>query len=545
MLELKGIPASAGIAVGPLHLFKKTVVAGHTSASLLTAEQEQVRFEQAVGQAKQQLDALFEKTTRDLGEEAAMIFDIHKMMLDDLDYLESIAGSIHDLSYTAEHAVKTTSEEFAEMFASMDDETMRARSADILDISHRLLSILSGAEGADNRLECPCVIGAKDLFPSDTMQLEKSQVLAFITELGAKASHSAILARTLGIPAVVGVRGLTGHLEQNMTVIVDGIEGIVLLDPDSETLRRYEARREAYRSQRESLGAYRGRESVTQDGIRIEVCANIGYPADAEAAAENDADGIGLMRSEFLYMDADDFPDEDTQFNAYKTVLAKMDGKRVVVRTLDVGADKVPRYLQLPHEENPALGCRAIRLCLQEPHILRTQLRALLRASVYGKLAIMFPMIGKLEELHQAKALLADCRSELLAAGIPVSEELEVGMMIEVPSAALLSDRFAPEVDFFSLGTNDLTQYTLAADRLNDRVAPLFDYADEAVLRLIEITAKNAHAHGIWCGICGESAGDLSLLPFYAKAGINELSVVPDKVLEVRKAITEMNVSSL
>lgn len=544
MLILKGIPASGGIAIGPLYVYQKKTVTDFAQKSALTPEQEHRRVEDAVAQAKSQLDELYEKTVRDADEAAAQIFDIHKMMLDDLDYVESIAAGIDD-GFTAEHAVNETAQEFSAMLLSMDDETMRARSADVQDISHRLLTILSGADSAAHQLQTASVVGAVDLFPSDTMQLEKAKLLAFVTEQGSKASHSAILARTLGIPAVVGIRGLRNALIKNETVIVDGSTGQLIIAPNEETLCQYREKQESYAKERELLNAYKDRPSITRDGVSIEVCANIAYTADAEAAVENGAEGIGLMRSEFLYMDATDFPDEETQFHAYRTVLTKLEGKRVVVRTLDIGADKVPTYLDLPHEENPALGCRAIRLCLQEEDVLRTQLRALLRASAYGKLAIMFPMISKLQELRRAKEIMAECRTQLETEGVTVSEDLEVGMMVEIPAAALLSDLFAPEVDFFSIGTNDLTQYTLATDRLNERVEPLFDYSDEAVLRLIAMTAKSAHDNGIWCGICGESAGDLELLPFYAKVGIDELSVVPNKVLEVRKAITELDVSAL
>lgn len=544
MYTLTGIPASPGIAIGPIHLYKKAETAAYDDISKLMPEEEHERFTQAVEKAKAELDQLFEKTVREAGEAAAQIFDIHKMMLDDLDYRDSIAEHVHDRGFTAEKAVTDASEEFAEAFASMEDEVMKARSADIRDICQRLMAILSG-ESTGQGLTAPAVIAAPDMFPSDTMQLEKKYVLAFVTEQGSFASHSAILARTLGVPAVVGTPDLLAAVSAGQNVIVDGGTGEIILDPDEATLADYEKRRTAYQAEQEGLNAYRDRESVTKDGVHIEVCANIAYTADADSAMENGAEGVGLMRSEFLYIDAPGSPDEESQFEAYRRVLSRMEGRRVVVRTLDIGADKVPHYLPLDAEENPALGCRAIRLCFAYPDMFRTQLRALLRASVYGRLAIMFPMIGKLEELRRAKGLLEECRQELIREGVPVSDTIEVGMMVEIPSAAILSDLFAAEVDFFSIGTNDLTQYTLAADRLNEKVSGLFDYGDEAVLRLIAHTAESAAKHGIWCGICGESAGDLDLLPFYAKCGIRELSVVPGRILELRRAITQLNVSAL
>lgn len=541
---MTGIPASSGLVTGPVFLYERPTAAAFSTQSDRTAEQEHWRFEQAAEQAKEQLEKLYEKTVRDAGESAAQIFHIHKMMLEDLDWLESISINIYEKGYTAEYAVTCTATEFTEMFSSLEDEVMQARSADVRDLCQRLLAVLSG-KGAGRALTAPRVIAAADMLPSDTMQLEKRHVLAFVTEQGSYASHSAILARTMGIPAVVGVPGLMDALSDGRTVIVDGSRGRVILDPDEETLQTCEARRTAYLKEQEDLRAFRDKESITRDGVRIEVCANIGCVADADSALAQGADGVGLMRSEFLYLDAAELPDEAAQVDAYSQVLRRMNGKRVVVRTLDIGADKVPSYLPLPHEENSALGCRAIRLCFAQPDVFRTQLRALLRASVYGTLAIMFPMISKLEELHRAKAVLKQCQEELRQEGIPFSQNIEVGMMVEVPSAAIMSDRFAAEVDFFSIGTNDLTQYTLAADRLNEKVAALFDYGDEAVLRLVAHTAKSAAAHGIWCGICGESAAKTELLPFYAKAGIRELSVVPGKVLEIRRAVTQLDTTAL
>ena len=544
MITLHGIPASPGVAIGPAWLYQKVQLAAYEELSRLTAQAEQRRFDCAVQEARAQLDRLYEKTVREAGEAAAQIFDIHKMMMEDLDYLESVEDNITNQLYTAEHAVACAGQEFAEMFASMDDEVMRARSADIRDITQRLLQVLTG--GQSQALKESSVVCAHDLFPSDTMQLEREHVMAFVTELGSHVSHSAILARTMGIPAVVGVGGLVEALSAaSGTVVVDGSQGLVILDADEQTLADYSARRQAYLREQTDLQVYRDLPSRTKDGLELEICANIAYVTDADNAAAVRADGVGLMRSEFLYMNADSAPDEDTQFAAYRAVLEKLEGKRVVVRTLDIGADKVPPWLPLPPEENPAMGWRAVRMCLDHRDMFRTQLRALLRASHYGRLAIMFPMIGDLDQLRRAKALLAECRRELEAEQVPLARDIEVGMMVEVPSAAILADQFAQEVDFFSIGTNDLTQYTLAADRLNDKVADLFDSSHPAVLRLIQNTAQAAAARGIWCGICGESAGNEALLPFYIKAGVRELSVVPGKVLELRRALSAIDASTL
>lgn len=544
MITLQGIPASPGVAIGPAWLYQKIQLNTYDEQSRLTAEAERQRFDAAVEQARSQLDELYKKTAREAGEAAAQIFDIHRMMMEDLDYLESVEDNITNQLYTAEHAVACTGREFAEVFAAMEDEVMQARSADIRDITQRLLQVLSG--GQSTALERSSIVCAHDLFPSDTMQLERGLIMAFATELGSHVSHSAILARTMGIPAVVGVSGLTEALSGiEGSIVVDGSQGLVILDPDQQTLTDYAARRETHLQERMSLEVYRDRPSRTRDGLELEICANIAYVTDAENAAAVNADGVGLMRSEFLYMNVDRAPDEETQFEAYRAVLEKMGGKRVVVRTLDIGADKVPSWLPLPPEENPAMGWRAVRMCLDHPDMFRTQLRALLRASYYGRLAIMFPMIGDLEQLRRAKALLEECRRELEKEQVPMADKIEVGMMVEIPSAAILADQFAPEVDFFSIGTNDLTQYTLAADRLNDKVADLFDAAHPAVLRLIQHTAQAAAAHGIWCGICGESAGNEKLLPFYIKAGIGELSVVPGKVLELRRALSGIDSSFL
>lgn len=543
MITLHGIPASPGVAIGPAWLYQKAQLATYEEHSRLSVQEERARFQDAAQTARSQLDRLYEKTCQEASEAAAQIFDIHKMMMEDLDYLELVEDNIARQLYTAEHAVACAGQEFADMFAAMEDEVMCARSADVRDITQRLLQVLGGVDS--RQLDCASVVCAHDLFPSDTMQLDRKLVMAFVTELGSHVSHSAILARTMGIPAVVGVAGLTAALEAaEDTIIVDGSQGVVILNADAQTLVDYSDRRRAYQQERQGLEAYRNQPSRTQDGLELEICANIAYVSDADNAAAVNADGVGLMRSEFLYMNADSAPDEETQLAAYRAVLEKLPGKRIVVRTLDIGADKVPSWLPLPPEENPAMGWRAIRMCLDHREMFRTQLRALLRASCYGRLAIMFPMIGDLEQLRAAKALLEECRQELLMQQIPVAD-VEVGMMVEIPSAAILADVFAQEMDFFSIGTNDLTQYTLAADRLNDKVADLFDASHAAVLRLIQHTAQAAAEHGIWCGICGESAANEALLPFYIKAGIRELSVVPGKVLELRKALSGICAASL
>ena len=532
-----------GIAIGKLKIYKKKDTAISTAPVADTAA-ELERFEAARQKAIEQQTALYEKALAEAGEDIAEVFNIHAMMLDDDDFVDAIKEIINGQHMCAEYAVKKAGDNQAAVFAAMDDPYLQARSADVRDITQRLLQVLSG--GQSQTLEHSSVVCAHDLFPSDTMQLERGLIMAFVTELGSHVSHSAILARTMGIPAVVGVNGLTEALSGAAgTIVVDGSQGLVILNADEQTLADYTARREAYMQEQMGLDAYRNRPSRTLDGLELEICANIAYVSDADNAAAVNADGVGLMRSEFLYMNADSAPDEETQLAAYRAVLEKLAGKRIVVRTLDIGADKVPFWLPLPPEENPAMGWRAVRMCLDHQNMFRTQLRALLRASCYGRLAIMFPMIGDLDQLRRAKALLEECRRELEKEQIPVAENIEVGMMVEVPSAAILADQFAPEVDFFSIGTNDLTQYTLAADRLNDKVADLFDSAHPAVLRLIQHTAQAAAAHGIWCGICGESAGNEALLPFYIKAGISELSVVPGKVLELRRVLSTIDASAL
>ena len=532
-----------GIAIGKLKIYKKkdTVI---STAQVADTAAEEARFEEARAKAIDQQTALYEKALAEAGEDIAEVINIHAMMLDDDDFVDAIKEIINGQHMCAEYAVKKAGDNQAAVFAAMDDPYLQARSADVRDITQRLLQVLSG--GQSQALEHVSVVCAHDLFPSDTMQLERGLIMAFATELGSHVSHSAILARTMGIPAVVGVSSLTEALSgATGTIVVDGSQGLVILNADEQTLAEYTARREAYLQERIGLEAYRDRPSRTRDGLELEICANIAYVTDADNAAAVNADGVGLMRSEFLYMNADSAPDEETQLAAYRAVLEKLAGKRIVVRTLDIGADKVPSWLPLPPEENPAMGWRAVRMCLDHQNMFRTQLRALLRASCYGRLAIMFPMIGDLDQLRRAKALLEECRRELEKEQIPVAENIEVGMMVEVPSAAILADQFAPEVDFFSIGTNDLTQYTLAADRLNDKVADLFDSAHPAVLRLIQHTAQAAAAHGIWCGICGESAGNEALLPFYIKAGISELSVVPGKVLELRRVLSTIDASAL
>ena len=538
MTVLHGEGVSRGVASGNLRFLRRDAQA-QPRREVADAEAEVLRFDQAREGAMEQLGALYEETCAKLGEEKALLFQIHQMMLEDLDYCESITGMIRDEHVNAEYAVEQTGEQFSQMFAQMDDAYMKERSADVLDVSRRVIRLLTGQEDEALGGDTPCIIAADDLVPSETARLDRSKVLGFITARGSSNSHTAIFARTMGIPAVVGLGDSLLEEFDGKNVFVDGASGEVFVDPDARTTAELESRRDQEAAHRRYLDTFRGREAVTPDGHRILVCANIGAPKDLEAVLGADADGIGLFRSEFLYLGRDNYPPEEDQYQAYRQVLEAMDGRMVVIRTLDIGADKQADYFELPKEENPAMGLRAIRICLTRPQVFRTQLRALYRASAHGKLGIMFPMITSVSEVLRIKEICAQVREELKAEGIPFDEKVELGIMIETPAAAVISDLLAQEVDFFSIGTNDLTQYTLAVDRQNAQVESFCDRHHEALLRLIRTTVENAHKAGIWAGICGELAADTTLTDFFMEVGVDELSMTPGAILETKAKILD------
>ena len=545
MKKLTGIGASRGVAIGRLHFFDN-VQRRVEMEKCESPERELERFEAARLQSIETLGVLHDKAMEEIGPEESMIFEIHQMMLEDDDYIDSVKAAINDEGYVAEYAVQQAGEQLAGMFALMDDAYMKERASDVLDISNRIIRQLRGELAQDlSDANGQLIIAARDLLPSETIQMDQSKVQAFVTSAGSKISHASILARTMGIPAVVGLEEQLAELREGDLVVVDGFNGVVLASPDDATMAEYELKRQEYLAYKDRLKKLKGTESKTQDGVRVEVCANIGHTSDVSAVLENDGEGIGLFRSEFLYMESNDFPTEQAQFEAYKAVLEKMGDRRVVVRTLDLGADKTAPYFNMPHEDNPAMGYRAIRICLRQTDIFKTQLRALLRASVYGRLAIMFPMITSVEEVQDAKKLLDDCRRELDAEGVAYSDGIEVGIMVETPAAAVISDLLAKEVDFFSIGTNDLTQYTLAVDRMNGNIgSTMYDPRHRAVLRLMRMTAENAVKNGIWCGICGESGADRKLTEAFLAMGVTELSVTPTAILEIREKIQSINLSS-
>jgi phosphoenolpyruvate-protein phosphotransferase len=539
MTAIKGIGASDGIAIGRIALYTgRDAEIAKTRITDIEAETE--RAAAAREKAESSLNELYLDAVNRVGEEQSAIFQIHIMMLQDEDYIESINSIIENESANAEYAVWETGKKFYEMFDQLDDPYMQARCADVMDITKRLLRSLNPALGRELKsLEYEAVIAAADLMPSETVQIDQAKVLAIVTQKGSKSSHSAILARTMGIPAIVGLDVAFAALRDGMNVIVDGFTGQIILEPDEQSVFTYSEKRREYLEHRENLKNLKGTKSVSKDGTEIEINANIGSLADADLAVANDADGIGLFRSEFLYMKHDRFPTEDEQFAAYKAVLQKMDGKRVIIRTLDLGADKKVPYLDLKPEDNPAMGYRAIRICLDRKEIFITQLRALLRASVYGRLAVMFPMITSVQEVLEIRETVRRVKADLAAENLPVAENVELGIMIETPAAVMVSDLLAPMVDFFSIGTNDLTQYALAADRMNPAVSGIFNPRHPAVLRMIKMTAENGKKAGIPVGICGESAADRTLTPFYLAIGISELSVTPSAVLELRKTVQQ------
>ena len=538
MITIQGKSVFGGVSIGKLMFYKrneKVIKREHIS----DADAEWKRFEAAKGQAVDQLKELYEKALEDVGEANAMIFEIHQMMLEDLDYLESIENIIRSQEVNAEYAVATTADNFAQMFASMDHAYMQGRAANVKDVSERVLDILCGVSAGVKEMTEPCIIAADDLAPSETVQLDKSKVLGFATMYGSANSHTAILARTMNIPAVIGLGETLSSQYDGKMAVIDGFTGILYVDPDEETLARMQEKRAKDLEQKELLNQLKGKENVTRSGQKINVYANIGNVSDLGAVLKNDAGGIGLFRSEFLYLENSTFPTEEQQFAVYKQVAESMAGKKVIIRTLDIGADKQVDYFNLDKEENPALGYRAIRICLTRPEIFKTQLRALYRAAVYGNLSIMFPMIISVSEVKKIKEIIAQVQAELKAEGIPYKEDVELGVMIETPAAVMISRELAKEVDFFSVGTNDLTQYTLAIDRQNQKLDTFYDPHHPAVLAMIKMAADNAHAEGKWIGICGELGADLELTEEFLKMGLDELSVSPALVLPLRKRIRE------
>lgn len=538
MITLKGKSVFGGIAIGEIAFYKRNDTQ-IKRCHIDDTEAEIKRFEEAKNQAEEELKTLYEKAMDDVGEANAMIFEIHQMMLNDLDYIESIENIIKLQEVNAEYAVGMTADNFSAMFEAMDDAYMQGRAADVRDVSERVLHILSGAAKSGVTMNHPSIVVADDLVPSETVQLDKSLVLAFATQYGSSNSHTAILARTMNIPAVIGLgkellEEYDGHL-----AVVDGFEGMIYVDPNEETLKIMREKQEEDLRQRELLDQLKGKENITLTGQKINVYANIGNSSDVGAVLKNDAGGIGLFRSEFLYLENDTFPTEEQQFSVYKTVAENMAGKKVIIRTLDIGADKQVDYFDLDKEENPALGYRAIRICLTRPEIFKTQLRALLRASAYGNISIMFPMITSLWEVKKIKEIVAEVKEELKQEGFAYKEDIELGIMIETPAAVLVSRSLAKEVDFFSVGTNDLTQYTLAIDRQNPKLDPFCDTHHPAVLELIRMATESAHAEGKWIGICGELGADLTLTETFLEMGIDELSVSPSMVLPLRKKIRE------
>ena len=543
MKKYSGKGVYGAIAIGKISVLKKNDAAV-TRVHVEDAAAEKARVEKAKQAAAEQLQAIHDKALKEVGEANAQIFEIHIMMLEDEDYNESIASIIDTQQVNAEYAVAVTSDNFAEMFAAMDDAYMQARSADVRDISNRIIANLTGtadssAESCDSMIVC-----ADDLAPSETVALDKDKVLAFVTAHGSSNSHTAILARNMNIPAVIGMGDeFLTEISSGTPAIVDGYTGTVIVDPDEATVAEYTAKRTSDEEKKRLLQELKGKENVTVDGRKINIYANISGIDNIGAVLLNDAGGIGLFRSEFLYLENSDFPTEEQQFHAYKRVLESMAGKKVIIRTLDIGADKQVGYFGLKKEENPALGYRAIRICLTRPEIFKTQLRALYRASVYGNLGIMFPMITSVREVERIKAICEEVKAELKSEGIEYSDKTEIGIMIETPAAAIISDRLAPMVDFFSVGTNDLTQYTLACDRQNPDAEEFVDTHHEAILRLIEMSAQNAHKNGAWIGICGELAADTTLTETFLRMGIDELSVSPTFVLKVRDAVRKTDLS--
>lgn len=537
---LQGKSVFGGIAIGNLSLHRTEEVSAQRT-HVDDTKAEFARFEAAKEAAKEQLGKLYEKALAEVGNLNAQIFEVHQMMLDDLDYIESIKNIIDSNNANAEYAVAKTGENFSQMFAAMDDEYMKERAADVKDISNRVVAILQGKAATEKASDEPSILVAEDLAPSETVQLDKSMVLSFVTRLGSTNSHTAILARTMNIPALIGIdypEDIDGKFG-----IVDGYTGRLFIEPDEKTIEEYREKKAEDEEKERLLKELKGKPNITLDGIEINIYANIGGPKDVASVLANDAGGIGLFRSEFLYLGCDDYPTEEAQFSAYRQVAENMAGKKVIIRTLDIGADKQVDYFDLAREDNPALGYRAIRICMERTDIFKTQLRAIFRASHYGKVAIMYPMIISLWELRRIKELVAEVKAELDGQGIPYDKNVEQGIMVETPAAVLMSDEFASEVDFFSIGTNDLTQYLLACDRQNSRLEQWSDPHHPAVLKAIRMTVENGHKHGAWVGICGELGADLTLTETFLRMGVDELSVSPSRILAVRNAVRNIDLS--
>lgn len=544
MVTIQGQGVCGGIAFGKLELINKSIKLVQKS-HIKDVDKEIKRFEDAKQKASEQLKMLYEKAKSEVGEENAMIFDIHSMMLDDPDYISSVKSNINSQKLNAESAVAITADNFAQMFSLMDDSYMQARASDVRDISERIISILANSVPSGIKSQVPVIIGARDLAPSETVQFDKSKILAFITEEGSSNSHTSILARTMNIPAVIGAQGIMDEIFDGNDVIVDGFTGKIYVNPDMHTVLKMQQKKHQSDEQSKLLQKLRGIEPKTKDGQKILLYANIGSIDDMPSVYANDAMGIGLFRSEFVYLERKTFPSEDEQFEIYKSAAQKAIGKRVIIRTLDIGADKQVDYFEMPKEENPAMGVRAIRICLSRPNIFKTQLRALYRASAFGKIAIMFPMITSVKEIIQIKKVCSEICEELDSEGIHYNQDIELGIMIETPAAALISDKLAKEVDFFSIGTNDLTQYTLAIDRQNPMADAFCDIYHLSILRMIKQVTDNAHKNGIWTGICGELAGDIKLTEMFLAMGVDELSVSPGLILPIKQKVLETNVSDI
>ncbi len=539
MEKLTGKSILKGIAIGKILFYQK----GEQEVKRTKTEDTQAeikRYESARDKAVLQLNELYKKAVKEVGEVNAAVFEVHAMMVEDGDYVDSIVNIIETQQVNAEYAVAVTGDNFSKMFAEMDDDYFKARAADVKDISERIVNILSGNENTSGALKEPVIIVADDLAPSETVQMDKEKLLAFVTEHGSSNSHTAILAKTMNIPALIGV-----NIKQEWNgklAIVDGYTGTLYIEPGEDILNELKKKQEEDIKARELLQALKGKEDITIDGRKIKLYANIGGVKDVASVLANDAAGIGLFRSEFLYLESNDYPSEENQFMAYKTVVENMAGKKVIVRTLDIGADKQADYFNLAHEDNPAMGYRAIRICLDRIDIFKTQLRALLRASAFGNIAIMFPMVISVNEVKQIKEIVKSVKKELEEQGIPYGET-ELGIMIETPAAVMISDLLAPEVDFFSIGTNDLTQYTLAIDRQNMKLDNIYDSHHPAILRMIQMTINNGHKHGCWVGICGELGADPALTQDFIEMGIDELSVSPAFILPIRKIIRDIKLN--